>query len=183
LGIYKIKLIGELFKMKNTYNKFEKNCNEKVNMQYAYYSKVLSKPFDSLDELREAEEVYYEAQRAKELKAVTKKNDAIKVETAFKALNTARKTYKDELTALTVNYSESLKKLKSGFESDKAAVHDKLAAAEAAYEAALKEFTEKYPEGYHLTLKDGDFETTISSKTSKSDVAKAVDLFDLLFRI
>jgi hypothetical protein len=62
-------------------------------------------------------------------------------------------------------------------------VHDKLAAAEAAYEAALKEFTEKYPEGYHLTLKDGDFETTISSKTSKSDVAKAVDLFDLLFRI
>lgn len=169
--------------MKNTYNTFEKNTNENVNTQYAYYSKVLAKPFDSLDELREAEEVYYEAQRAKELKATTKKKDAAKVEDAFKALNSARKSFKEKLTTLTTHYSEDLKRLKTAFESEKNSIHAELAQAESDYSKALKAFTDKYPEGYHLTLKDGDFETTISSRTTKSDVAKAVDLFDLLFRI
>lgn len=177
--------------MKNTYNKFEKNDNKKLNNEaaamkptYGYYSRVLQKPFDTLDELKDAEAAFYEAQRAKEAKAASKKSDAARVEEAFKALNAARKAYKDDLVALTASYAESLKKLKAGFETEKAAVHDKLAKAEVEYETALRTFTEKYPEGYHLTLKDGDFETTIrSSKNVTSDANKAFDIFDMLFRL
>lgn len=176
--------------MKNNYNKFEKNMiNEGKAMKetagkltYSFYSNILQKPFETVEVLREAEAVYFEAQRAKEAKAASKKSDATKVEDAFKALNAARKSYKDELVAITANYAESLKKLKAAFENDKAVVHNKLAKAEAVYETALREFNAKYPEGYHLTLKDGDFETTIHS-TRNGDLTKAADLFDLLFRL
>ena len=52
----------------------------------------------------------------------------------------------------------------------------------------LKEFTDKYPEGYHITLKDGDFETTISGSNNvtknsykNDDVVK--ELLNLFFGI
>jgi chromosome segregation ATPase len=156
------------------------------NDSYSYYSKVLKKPFDSIKELKEAEEAYYAELKAKENKAATKKADAQKVEEAFKALNAARREYKENLTALTEKYTKDLRTLKSAFESDKKAVHDMLAKYEEAYSTALKAFTEKYPEGYHLTLKDGDFETTISSTSTSNSSTKdtannLVSLFDLLF--
>ena len=53
-----------------------------------------------------------------------------------------------------------------------------LAKAEKAYSTALKEFTEKYSEGFHLTLKDGDVETVITSTTSDT-TAKPVKTYDL----
>jgi predicted nucleic acid-binding Zn-ribbon protein len=146
---------------------------------YAYYSRVLKEPFDSIDELKEAEEAYYAKLKAKEDKAATKKADALKVEEAFKALNAARKTFKNNLDTLTSEYRESLTELKESFEEAKKAVYDDLAAAETNYSKELKAFTEKYPEGYHLTLKDGDFETTISSKTT-SDKPYAYSVMDLL---
>ena len=159
---------------------------------FAYYSRILKEPFDSVSELREAEEAYYAKQKAKEDKAAQKKADAIKVEEAFKALNAARKTYKEKLTQLTTEYSEALTKLKEAFETGKADIHAALAKAEDDYSKSLKSFTEKYPEGYHLTLKDGDFETTISSNCTDNRTAtenketnglKLFDLFDLIFNI
>ena len=66
---------------------------------------------------------------------------------------------------------------------------DGLKMYEEAYANALKTFTEKYPEGYHLTLKDGDFETTISGSNSKIQNKEVKDpsqvnlfnIFDLFF--
>lgn len=158
-----------------------KKNDKNVNVEYGYYSKLLKEPFDSLNELTMAEEAYYAKQKAKEDAAAQKKADALKVEDAFKALNAARKTYKENLTQLTKEYAESLDNLKKAFELGKKDITLKLAEAEDVYQAALKEFTEKYDQ-YHLTLKDGDFETTIEKQTSE-DVTpkKAVDLFDLLF--
>jgi galactokinase len=159
----------------------KKNDTRKTNVEYGYYSKLLKEPFDSIEELQEAEEAYYAKQKAKEAAAAQKKTDALKVEDAFKALNAARKTYKENLTQLTKEYAESLEKLKKAFELGKKDIHDTLAAAEEAYEVALKEFTEKYNQ-YHLTLKDGDFETTIEKQTSENASAKKpADIFDLLF--
>jgi chromosome segregation ATPase len=159
-----------------------KKTNNNVDVKYGYYSKLLKEPFDTIEELQEAEEAYYAKQKAKEAAAATKKADAQKVDEAFKALNAARKEYKEALTQLTEEYAESLEHLKKAFELGKKDIHDTLAAAEDAYETALKEFTDKYPEGYHLTLKDGDFETTISKKTFENNPAKkAVDIFDLFF--
>lgn len=165
----------------NNYNNFDKNV-KKSDVAYSYYSRVLKEPFDSIEELKEAEEAYYAKLKAKEDKAAQKKADAAMVEEAFRGLNNTRKAYKESLTKLAERYSKDLVKLKETFEADKAELQDILAAAEEAYAAAIKMFTDKYPEGYHLTLKDGDFETTISSqtKTSKEDNTVA-DIFSMLF--
>jgi septal ring factor EnvC (AmiA/AmiB activator) len=153
----------------------------KEERDYIYYSKVLKEPFETIGELKEAEEAYYAKLKAKEDAAAQKKSDALKVEDAFKALNTARKNYKDDLTALTTEYSENLKKLKELFEKERATIQDELAKAEETYSAALKEFTAKYDQ-FHLTLKDGDFETTINHGSTTKELPKALDLFDLFFR-
>jgi type I site-specific restriction endonuclease len=162
----------------------DKDNTEDVN--FAYYSRALNKPFDSLNELRAAEAEYYAEIKAKEDKAATKKADAQKVEEAFKALNTTRKAYKETLVKLTEKYSQDLKSLKETFEADKKELTDILAQAEEAYSVALKAFTDKYPEGYHLTLKDGDFETTISgaSKVCKESYTnKPFDFIDWFFSL
>lgn len=155
----------------------KKNDTSKINTEFGYYSKLLKEPFDSIDELREAEEAYHAKQKAKEDAAAQKKADALKVDEAFKALNAARKVYKEDLTQLTKEYAESLENLKKAFELGKKDIRNKLAEAEDAYQAALKEFTEKY-ESYHLTLKDSDFETTIDKQTSNE--SGNYGIFDIL---
>ena len=175
-------------------NKNFKNTGEVNNSKrsYAYYSRVLQKPFDTLLQLEAEEAAYHEKLKEKEDKANQKKSDAQKVEEAFKTLNKVRRTYKDSLTALTDRYSKDLENLKVAFQNDKAEVQKRLADAEKAYSQALKEFTDKYPEGYHLTLKDGDFETTISGNSATGAVStKSInnsmssytisDLFNLFF--
>jgi chromosome segregation ATPase len=160
----------------------------KKEQNYMYYSKVLNAPFESLDALRAAEDEHYAKLKAKEDKAAEKKADASAVEEAFKALNAARKTYKEDINELTKVYSQGLVDLKEKFENSRKAIKETLAKAEDNYSKALKAFIDKYPEGYHLTLKDGDFETTISGQSSgsnkatvKTGSAKPVDLFDLFF--
>jgi chromosome segregation ATPase len=157
--------------------------NKKTNVAYCYYSKILNKPFDSIEELAAAEAAYLDEIKAKEEKAAAKKADAQKVEDAFKALNTARKTYKEKLSQLNTEYSETLTELKKAFELGKTDIQNKLAAAEENYSKALKEFTDAHPEGYHLTLKDGDFETTISGNNSKTTttIEDYADLFKWVF--
>ncbi len=151
--------------------------NKKTDVGYGYYSKLLKEPFDTVEELQTAEAAYYAELKAKEDAASQKKADATKVEDAFKLLNAARKSYKEDLTQLTREYAESLENLKKAFELGKSDIHNKLAAAEEVYQSALKEFTDKYPEGYHLTLKDGDFETTISG--SGKIAPKTSDIFEI----
>ena len=181
--------------IKNT-NKTNCNCNngcdhvdakkptENASLGYGFYSNVLKKPFENLAELKRAEEVYYAELKAKEDKASKKKEDAKKVEDAFKALNTARKEYKEKLNQLTTEYSEALTNLKNAFDLGKKDITSKLSAAEDTYAKALKEFTDKYKEGYHLTLKDSDFETTISGSCKTNNTANTdhiFNIFDLMF--
>ena len=156
------------------------NVNEghTEDVNYGYYSRVLNKPFDSIAELRDAEAVYYAEQKAKADKAALKKADAQKVEDAFKAMNAARREYKEKLTQLTKEYAESLENLKKAFELGKKDLHEKLANAEEHFSTTHKEFTAKYPEGYHLTLRDGDFETTISGSANKTQTTKKVETKD-----
>lgn len=159
-----------------------------INEEYMYYSRVLNEPFTTVEELKEAEEAYYAKLKAKEDKAAQKKADATAVEEAYKALNEARKNYKDALAKLTTEYSEALVNLKKTYEAGREDIKTALANAEEAYSKALKAFADKYPEGYHITLKDGDFETTISGQSKTSAVkseAKQLSIFDLfesLFR-
>ncbi len=172
----------------------KKNINKNIveetteaPLGYGFYSNVLHKPFEHLIDLQRAEEVYFAEQKVKEEKVSKKKADALKVEEAFKALNAARKAYKEDLTQLTKEYAEELETLKKAFELGKKDIYNTLAEAEEAYDKALKEFNAKYPEGYHLTLKGDDFETTISRSTSSTEskevpkTSNILELFDWLF--
>jgi chromosome segregation ATPase len=157
--------------------------SECAQSPYGYYSRVLSKPFDTVAELREAENAYYAAQMAAEAKASTKNSDAQKVEDAFKALNAARKAYRENIEQLTDEYSEALANLKKAYEAGRADQQKILTAAEDAYTKALEDFTSKYPE-YTLKLQDGDTVATISGKTKVSSNKVDSDLqkfFELLF--
>lgn len=166
--------------------KKEKDVVKNKKQPYAFYSLLLNEPFESVADLELAEEAYYAKQRAKEEKAATRKADAVKVEEAFKALNTARKDYKEQLLLVTENYTKELKALKAAFEESKDLVEKRLAYAETKYSEALKEFNEKYPEGYHITLKDGDFETTLCKEVKDENNLlnnPLCDIFNLFFNI
>ena len=150
-------------------------------MDYGFYSKLLKKPFDSLKEFQEAEAAYKAERQAKEDAAAAKKADADVVETAFKELNATRKAFTEQYTALNKNYTAALTELRTDYEKDRKALYEALAAAEEKYNASLKAFTDKYG-NFHLTLKDGDHQMTISNKTVQGDVSKRVsDLFNLFW--
>ena len=161
------------------------NEDNTAEIDYGYYFKLLKQPFDSIDALREAEAKHYAEVKAKEDAAAAKKADAQKVEDAFKAMNAARKEYKEKLAQLTKEYAEELATLKKALELAKKDIQNALAVAEDNYSKALKEFTDKYTT-YHLSLKDGDFETTISSSTQNKEVkdpsqVNLMNIFDLFF--
>ena len=172
--------------IKNT-NQNTTNKPKRQDQNYMYYSKVLNKPFDSIEELGAAEAVYYEELKAKENKAAQKKADAQKVEAALTALNAARKEYKEKLKQLTKEYSEELEDLRKAFELGKKDIHDALAASEEAFDKELKEFTAKY-DTYHFSIKGDGFETTISGSTNTSGpkvvpkTSNIFDVFDWMFR-
>lgn len=137
-----------------------------MNNEYGYYSRKLNKPFDTLDQLRAAEIADQKAKDEKMQAAKAKKDAAIAVEDAYKALNAAKKLYKDELSDAISRYTDAMKILELEFAKEKDAISAKLMSAETNYKAKLKEFTDKHPEGFHITLKDGDYETTISQQGS-----------------
>lgn len=160
--------------------------NSKEKETYCYYSKLLQKPFDSIEELKEAESAQRAKLKEKEEKAAIKKAEALVVENAFKAMNAARKAYKEEIDQITEDYRANLERLRTAYKDACEQARNKMYKAEESYQTAIKSFTSKYPEGFHMTLKDGDCEATISSKSSRStaepfkvstDIADIVNLF------
>ena len=133
-----------------------------------YYSEKLNKLFDTEKDLKAAEKELADKEAKKAELAKAKKADATKVEEAFKARNAARREYNTKVMDARKAYNNALLEAKKAFEkeiTEATAVKDK---AEVEYNTALKEFTDKHPEGYHMTLKDGDNVTTLSRTSDKS---------------
>ena len=132
-----------------------------------YYSDVTKKLYNTEDELKAAEKVVAEEEEKKAAIAKSKKADAVKVEDAFKARNAARRDYNTKVVEARKAYNTALVEAKKAFDAaivEATTAKDK---AEEAYNAALKEFTDKH-ESYHMTLKDGDNVMTISSASDKT---------------
>ena len=130
-----------------------------------FYSEVTKKLYESEEDLRNAEIEVAAEKAKKEEAALAKKADATKVEEAFKANNAAKREYNTKVVAARKMYNEAITNAKKAFDeavSDAAKVKD---TAEKAYDEILKDFIAKHPEGYHLTLKDGDNVVTLSSQT------------------
>jgi chromatin segregation and condensation protein Rec8/ScpA/Scc1 (kleisin family) len=132
-----------------------------------YYSELTKQLYETEKEAIAAEKKL-EAEKAEAAKkASAKKAEANKVEEAFKARNVARREYNTKVMDARKAYNTALLEAKKAFDTainDATAVKDK---AEEVYNSALKEFTDKHPEGYHMTLKDGDNVITLSRSSDK----------------
>ena len=132
-----------------------------------YYSDITKKLYESETALKEAEHAVIAAQQAKEEAAKSKKADAKVVEDAFKARNAARREYNTKVMDARKAYNTSIAEAKKAFNDALANATEIKDKAEEVYNSALKEFTDKHPEGYHITLKDGDNVMTVSNSTDK----------------
>lgn len=132
-----------------------------------FYSEKLKKLFDTEKELVAAEKVVDEENQKKKLASEQKKEEANKVEDAFKARNAARREYNTKLVEARKIYNDAIIAAKKAFNETLTTATDAKDKAEEAYNTALKEFTAKY-ESYHMTLKDGDNVVTISNASDKN---------------
>lgn len=147
-----------------------------------FYSEVTKKLYETEEDLNLAEKAVADEKAKKEEAALAKKADATKVEDAFKVRNDAKREYNTKVVAARKMYNESIAAAKKAFDeavSDATKVKD---AAEKVYDEVLKEFIAKHPEGYHLTLKDGDNVVTLSSQadsfsTIMKDYNNLLDFF------
>lgn len=146
-----------------------------------FFSEELNKVFDTEQELKDAEAAKAAEVAKKAELAQKKREDAKEVEDSFKALNAARREYKTNIDDWSKRYTAEIEQLRKKFTEERKKIHTKLSEAEEAYAKALKDFTSKH-ETYHLSLKDGDFETTISNKCSAFSFADNFDTLMDLFK-
>ena len=132
-----------------------------------FYSEKLKKLFDTEKDLVAAEKVVDEENEKKKLASEQKKEEANKVEDAFKARNAARREYNTKLVEARKIYNDAIIAAKKTFNETLTSATEAKDKAEEAYNVALKEFTAKY-ESYHMTLKDGDNVVTISNASDKN---------------
>jgi len=128
-----------------------------------YYSEKLDKIFETEKELEAAEKEHAEAEAKKaEAKELVKK-ESEKVNDAFKALNTAKRNYNKTVIEARKVYNKAVIDARDVYALAIDGAEKARIAAEKAYDEALKNFQSKHPEGYRLTLKDGDNVVTISN--------------------
>lgn len=161
--------------------RFESATNVKATTDYGYYSKILNKPFDTIEELREAEEVVRKQEEDKRLAAEAKKAEAAKVEEAFKALNAAKRAYNESVMDAKKAYLKLVTDAKEKLNETLTTLDASLDAAEKVYAEELEKFNKAHPEGYHVTLKDGDNTTTISRQVS-DDSDFLTDFFNYVLK-
>lgn len=139
-----------------------------------YYSEKLNKLYDTEKDLQVAEQALADAEAKKAEAAREKKAEAQVVEDAFKARNAARREYNEKVISLRKEYHDVIVAAKAKFEEGIAEAAKAKDDSENAYNEALKEFTSKHPEGYHMTLKDGDNVITLSRARDKDfeDISK-----------
>ena len=151
-----------------------------------YYSEKLDKLFDTENDLQTAEQELAAEEARKAEAAKARKADSKLVEDAFKARNAARREFNEKAVELRKAYNEAVIEAKKNFEEGLAEATKAKDESENAYNEALKDFTNKHPEGYHMTLKDGDNVITLSSCRDKTfeDLHKEYrDVLDSLLNI
>lgn len=158
---------------------------KKNDIAYAYYSKVLNKPFDTVEELKEAEETYFakiEAEKvAKDSVAKELENDKATLAKAFNERNQAHADYNENMLKLVKLYHEDLTKLKESFESDKARIQTSLENADSKYSIIVKDFMTKHPGGFSIETVDGETKVMLNKKAKQSP-SETITRFSNLYK-
>lgn len=119
-----------------------------------YFSEELNKNFDTIEELEKAEQALKEEQEKKLALKEVRKQDASLVEDAFKNWRESKKSKAEKDLEAYKEFSNKYFEIKEEYKKALANNERKLESTENELRAALREFNKKYPEGYHLTLKD-----------------------------
>ena len=143
-----------------------------------YYSEVLDKVFETEKELKAAEKADAEEKAKKEEAKALVKKESSEVEDTFKARNAARHAYNEKLVEARKTYNDTLRKAKDEFEASLKESTEALEKAEADYDTRLKAFQKAHPEGYRLTLKDGDNVVTLTSSPVEYQIRDINKEFD-----
>ena len=154
--------------------------------EYGYYSKLLNKPFDTLDELKaEEEKVRAEEAKKAEAKALVKK-ESDEVNKAFIARNEARKIYNETAADSYKKYLQDMKLAREKYEESIKEVKEAKRKAELEFDNVYREFDKKHPEGYRLILKDGDDVLTVEQDKNYdyNDLFEDIDkVFNSFFKL
>lgn len=164
----------------NNFTKKVVNNREDAKATYGYYSKVLNKPFDTLSELKAAEEADAAKKRAFEAAKTSRKEEAEQVETALTAYRNAAKKAEVELAAAKEENVKALDELRVAYKAKVKAIEAKVEEARKAYVSKLGAFTKKYG-GFHTTVKDDDSVLTISVDTADTLMDDFLKLFQSVF--
>lgn len=150
-----------------------------------FYSEVTKKLYETEEDLKTAEKAVADEKAKKEEAALAKKTDAKKVEDAFKVRNDAKREYNTKVVAARKMYNETIAAAKKTFDDAVTDAATTLNTAEEVYDKILKDFIAKHPEGYHLTLKDGDNVVTYSSAVDNVNtiIKDYNDLLDYILKI
>ena len=113
--------------------------NETESCSYGFYSKLLKKPFDTVDELTKAEDEYNKAHALEIQKAEEKKSRAEEIKDAYAEFLKVREEAKKEVEAVETKANERVR------------------AAKQNYLKLRDKFVDDYG-GYHMTYTNSDGE-------------------------
>lgn len=144
-----------------------------------YYSDKLDKIFETEKELADAEKAADEEQAKKEQAKALVKKESEHVQDAFKALNAAKREYNKEVVEARKIYNKAVIAARDVYAKAIEQADKAKAEAERTYDTALKDFQSKHPEGFRITLKDGDNVVTLSKYGSDvEEPSHELDVFD-----
>lgn len=144
------------------------NDNDAKNPSYSYYSRLLSKPYETLEALKKAEDEYRQKEEQKNSEKNARKDAAAKVEQACAALRSAKAEYIKNKKALDNEYLKNQKELAQKYTEDKENIKKDLIEKEEACTKLLNDFVKKYG-SFHTTVTDGDTLISVSYDTSSND--------------
>lgn len=121
-----------------------------MDNNYGFYSKVLKKPFDTLEELEQAEKEYNELHAVEIAKVEEKKDLAKKVEESYK------------------NYLNTYTKCNNEFKDLQKKLNEEVAKAKNEYTELKNEFIKKYG-SFHMTYKDEEPKVEINNDEVNED--------------
>lgn len=153
------------------------NRNEKgqFTTSEVNYEEEIKAAEQKLADLKKAQFEKIEAE--KKAAAEARKEDASKVQQAFKELNKVKLDYNQHLTQEREAYNKAVAEAKAVYLKNIAEIEKPLIVAQNNYDVALKEFQAAHPEGYHLTLKDGDNISTFTSTAGNDWVNEIFKIF------
>lgn len=155
----------------NKKDQTEKNGEETL---YSYYSKLLNKPFDTIEELKSAEKEFKEEQARKEAARLAKKNAALIVNNAIDAYEEGK-----------AKCDEAIKKAYNEYKEKISQAEKELSVLEKDANEKLNNWLEEHQgQGFHYTYKskDGKVLRNYTYYNKRYDVFEEFDKFSRLLK-